>query len=118
MPGVDEAPTAESPSAPTEDAPAQAAEPSAPHAQEWPLEDQPTLNLTGRDLDVLTREDTPKAVEDAPTVVEGVESESEGETEGEGELEVEDEAAGVEEATDISRAHLRGLLEALIFASD
>jgi segregation and condensation protein B len=30
----------------------------------------------------------------------------------------EDEAAGVEEARELTRAHLRGLLEALVFASD
>jgi hypothetical protein len=34
------------------------------------------------------------------------------------ELHTEDEEAGVEKARELSSAHLRGLLEALVFASD
>jgi len=60
-------------------------------------DDQPTLNLTGDPSAVLPRDDSaPAAPSDAD----------------------EDEAAGVEEARELTRAHLRGLLEALVFASD
>ena len=77
---------------------------TAPPADDTPLsgidarswDEQPTVNLTGDLLDAPTRDDAaPTASDDA-----------------------EDAAAGVEEARELTRAHLRGLLEALVFASD
>jgi segregation and condensation protein B len=59
-------------------------------------DDQPTLNLTGDPTGLLPRDDRVSAASEA----------------------AEDEAAGVEEARELTRAHLRGLLEALVFASD
>jgi segregation and condensation protein B len=52
-------------------------------------DEQPTVNLTGGELPFPERDDV-----------------------------AEDAAAGVEQARELSRAHLRGLLEALVFASD
>ena len=52
-------------------------------------DEQPTVNLGGGELPFPVRDDV-----------------------------AEDEAAGVEQARELSRAHLRGLLEALVFASD
>jgi len=52
-------------------------------------DEQPTVNLGGGELPFPERDDV-----------------------------AEDEAAGVEQARELSRAHLRGLLEALVFASD
>jgi segregation and condensation protein B len=91
--------------------PSDTAPPKAPSADDTPLsgidaraasddarswDEQPTVNLTGDLLDAPTRDDAaPTASEDA-----------------------EDAAAGVEEARELTRAHLRGLLEALVFASD
>ena len=59
-------------------------------------DDQPTVNLTGDPPDVTPRDDAASEASDA----------------------AEDEAAGVEEARELTRSHLRGLLEALVFASD
>jgi len=59
-------------------------------------DDQPTVNLTGDPTEVGVRDDGAAHASDA----------------------TEDEAAGVEEARQLSRAHLRGLVEALVFASD
>jgi segregation and condensation protein B len=72
---------------------ARAAHEEAPGA---PVEDIPTVNLTGEDLAGLG-EALAAVHEEART---------------------EDEAAGVEQARELSRSHLKGLLEALIFASD
>jgi segregation and condensation protein B len=70
--------------------------------EETALEDQPTVNLTGEDaLEQAIRDDG----EPQDEIV--LEDEA-----------AEDQAAGVEQARDLSRAHLRGLLEALVFASD
>ena len=70
--------------------------------EETALEDQPTVNLTGEDaLEQFVRDDA------APQDEVALEAEA-----------AEDQAAGVEQARDLSRAHLRGLLEALVFASD
>jgi segregation and condensation protein B len=62
-------------------------------ARAW--DEQPTVNLTGDPAETAGRDDTVTEAADA-----------------------EDEAAGVEEARELTRAHLRGLLEALVFASD
>ena len=59
-------------------------------------DDQPTVNLTGDPLQVAPRDDVASEASDA----------------------AEDAAAGVEEARELTRTHLRGLLEALVFASD
>jgi segregation and condensation protein B len=59
-------------------------------------DDQPTVNLTGNPPEVAARDDVASQASDAE----------------------EDEAAGVEEARELTRSHLRGLLEALVFASD
>jgi segregation and condensation protein B len=78
-----------------------------PHVDETPppagavWDDAPTVNLTGDALETLLaparddREQDDKATQES-----------------------EDQAAGVEEARELTRAHLRGLLEALVFASD
>jgi len=70
-----------------------------PAAAVW--DEQPTVDLTGGDLEPATRDDAEPVTESAPNV-----------------RSEEDEAAGVEQARELSRAHLRGLLEALVFASD
>jgi segregation and condensation protein B len=63
------------------------------------IEDQPTVNLTGDDLGPARGDTSPGApIVTIPSP--------------------EDEEAGVEKAREISREHLKGLLEALIFASD
>ena len=62
-------------------------------------DDQPTVNLTGDNMDVPARDDG-ASVEPADSV------------------DAEDRAAGVEQAREVTRVHLRGLIEALIFASD
>ena len=62
-------------------------------ARAW--DEQPTVNLTGDHPDTPGRDDAVSGASDA-----------------------EDAAAGVEEARELTRAHLRGLLEALVFASD
>jgi segregation and condensation protein B len=64
-------------------------------ARAW--DDQPTVNLTGE-------------LPEGPPARDDVESEAI--------AAAEDAAAGVEEARELSRSHLRGLLEALVFASD
>ncbi|MGD0525242.1 MAG: SMC-Scp complex subunit ScpB, partial [Polyangiaceae bacterium] len=63
-----------------------------------PAWDGPTVNLTGDDLSNLVPARDDAAPEEAPAD--------------------EDAAAGVEEARELTRTHLRGLLEALVFASD
>jgi len=63
-------------------------------ARAW--DDQPTVNLTGDHPENPGRDDVVSEASEA----------------------AEDEAAGVEEARELTRAHLRGLLEALVFASD
>lgn len=77
-----------------------------PAAAVW--DEQPTVDLTGGDLEPATRDDAEPVTEDAA----GVGPEPHAKEPG------EDEAAGVEQARELSRAHLRGLLEALVFASD
>jgi segregation and condensation protein B len=59
-------------------------------------DDQPTVNLTGDILEGSVRDDR---ADDAAA-------------------DAEDAAAGVEEARELTRVHLRGLVEALVFASD
>lgn len=74
-------------------------------------DDQPTVNLTGEDLSPLpARDDAAAPPEDVPPDP----------TTGDAETAqaAEDVAAGVEEARELTRTHLRGLLEALVFASD
>jgi segregation and condensation protein B len=79
------------------------------------IEDQPTVNLTGEELGAVMRDDAAAGIdaslEDAatadPTQV-GVSEDGAS----------EDERAGVEQARELSRDHLKGLLEALVFASD
>ena len=66
------------------------------------LEEGPTAN-DGRTVDDVAVEDVPS--DGAPPTVSAP-------------VDAEDEAAGVEGARELSRAHLRGLLEALVFASD
>jgi segregation and condensation protein B len=67
--------------------------------------DAPTVNLTGEDLSNLVpvRDDTAAGDADAADARDAAD---------------EDAAAGVEEARELTRTHLRGLLEALVFASD
>jgi segregation and condensation protein B len=69
-----------------------------PAAAAW--DEQPTVDLTGADLEPATRDDAAPLTEETVTNV------------------TEDEAAGVEQARELSRGHLRGLLESLVFASD
>jgi segregation and condensation protein B len=86
------------------------AAPPPESAPAW--DDQPTVNLTGDLAEVLLRDDAASGgAEPAPEHPADPEEPAQGEA-------AEDAAAGVEEARELTRAHLRGLLEALVFASD
>jgi segregation and condensation protein B len=78
--------------------------PAAPPAAGTTVwDEQPTVNLTGSEFDAPTKDDAAEA--------RAAEREA-------AEAAAEDAEAGVEQARELTRAHLRGLLEALVFASD
>jgi segregation and condensation protein B len=81
-------------------------------------EDQPTVNLTGDELPIPVRDDGAEARDHEAREAERSGPSFSGELEGVSPSSDEDAEAGVEGARELSRAHLRGLLEALIFASD
>ena len=122
-------PPAETPSPDPLGPPVQEDVPSASAEGTISWDDQPTVNLTGDDLvaaasrepeEALEPTEPPPEVEETPEAPEAEETHDladDPELAGDPPA-VEEGEAAIEQARDLTRAHLRGLLEALVFASD